>query len=69
MGVDCHQLPYQDESIDCVVLDPPYMERFYRKETSQKAGSGTHSAFSNTYSNGDEVNADADNVGIKLWTV
>lgn len=67
MGVDCRELPYQDQSVDCVVLDPPYMEGFYRKETSQKAGSGTHSAFSNAYSNGDEVNADADNVGTKKW--
>jgi hypothetical protein len=67
MGVDCRELPYQDESVDCLVLDPPYMEGFYRKETSQKAGSGTHSAFSNAYSNGDEVNGDADNVGTKKW--
>lgn len=24
-GVDCRKLPYEDGSIDCVVLDPPYM--------------------------------------------
>lgn len=24
-GVDCRELPYEDGSIDCVVLDPPYM--------------------------------------------
>ena len=24
-GIDCRDLPYKDESIDCVVLDPPYM--------------------------------------------
>lgn len=24
-GVDCRSLPYKDKSIDCVVLDPPYM--------------------------------------------
>jgi len=24
-GVDCRSLPYEDESIDCVVFDPPYM--------------------------------------------
>lgn len=24
-GVDCRQLPYEDESIDCIVFDPPYM--------------------------------------------
>ena len=66
-GVDCRKLPYEDESIDCVVLDPPYMEGFYRKENSHKAGSGTHSAFSDAYSNGDEVNDDSENVGTKKW--
>lgn len=24
-GVDCRRLPYEDDSIDCVVFDPPYM--------------------------------------------
>ena len=24
-GVDCRALPYKDESLDCLVLDPPYM--------------------------------------------
>ncbi len=24
-GIDCRDLPYQDDSVDCVVLDPPYM--------------------------------------------
>ncbi len=24
-GVDCRSLPYEDNSVDCVVLDPPYM--------------------------------------------
>lgn len=62
MGVDCRKLPYEDGAIDCVILDPPYMEGFYRKENSHKAGSGTHSAFSDAYSNGDEVN-----VGTKKW--
>lgn len=66
-GVDCRNLPYEKNSIDCVVLDPPYMEGFYRKENSHKAGSGTHSAFSNAYSNGDEVNDDTENVGTKKW--
>ena len=54
-GVDCRNLPYEDGSIDCVVLDPPYMEGFYRKNSGAKAGSGTHSAFRDAYSNGDEV--------------
>ncbi|MCB8950915.1 MAG: site-specific DNA-methyltransferase [Ardenticatenales bacterium] len=58
MGVDCRHLPYPDTSIDCVVLDPPYMEGFYRRANSQKAGSGSHTAFREAYSNGDEVNRD-----------
>lgn len=24
-GVDCRKLPYEDNSVDCVVFDPPYM--------------------------------------------
>lgn len=67
MGVDCRNLPYKDGSVDCVVLDPPYMEGFYRKVGTLKAGSGTHTAFSNAYSNGDEVNGDTENVGTKKW--
>ncbi|MHC4424605.1 MAG: DNA methyltransferase [Planctomycetota bacterium] len=53
-GTDCRDLPYQTESIDCVVLDPPYMEGFFRKQNHQKAGSGTHKAFREHYSNGNE---------------
>lgn len=54
MGVDCRDLPYLDGEIDCVVLDPPYMEGFYRNHGSQKAGGGSHAAFREHYSNGDE---------------
>ena len=53
-GIDCRQLPYEEQSIDCVVLDPPYMEGFFRRTEFHKAGSGTHSAFRSYYSNGDE---------------
>ena len=28
-GVDCRNLPYADGGLDCVVLDPPYMEGFF----------------------------------------
>jgi len=66
-GIDCRSLPYADNSFDCVVLDPPYMEGFYRKQNDHKAGSGTHSSFSSAYSNGDEVNADTQNTGTKKW--
>ena len=51
-GVDCRDLPYDDGSIDCVVLDPPYMEGLYRKRPSHLAGRGSYSAFRETYSNG-----------------
>ncbi len=51
-GIDCRNLPYGDESLDCVVLDPPYMEGLYRKEVDHLAGSGTHAAFRRHYSNG-----------------
>ena len=51
-GVDCRNLPYEDASIDCVVLDPPYMEGLYRRSNGHLAGSGSHSAFRAAYSNG-----------------
>jgi hypothetical protein len=51
-GVDCRKLPHADGSIDCVVLDPPYMEGLFRKETAHLAGSGTHAAFRENYSTG-----------------
>lgn len=50
-GVDCRSLPYQDGEIDCVVLDPPYMEGLYRDDDSF-AGQGTHESFQDSYSNG-----------------
>jgi tRNA G10 N-methylase Trm11 len=53
-GVDCRALPYEDNDIDAVILDPPYMEGLLRGNSEHKAGSGTHSAFRNFYSNGDE---------------
>lgn len=51
-GVDCRSLPYKNETIDCVVLDPPYMEGLYRRAVRHLAGSGTYAAFRTTYSNG-----------------
>ena len=54
MGVDCRDLPYSNGEIDAVVLDPPYMEGLLRGTTSHKAGDGTHTAFRNYYSIGDE---------------
>lgn len=50
-GVDCRKLPYKNAEIDCVVLDPPYMEGLYRTDGSM-AGQGTHEAFQESYSNG-----------------
>lgn len=66
-GIDCRNLPYGSSSLDCVVLDPPYMEGFYRKEGSHKAGSGSHSGLAQAYSNGDEINEDTENSGTKKW--
>lgn len=50
--VDCRKLPYEDETFDCVVLDPPYMEGFYRTADSMLAGAGNYAAFRNYYSHG-----------------
>lgn len=52
-GIDCRELPYDDASIDCVVIDPPYMhtpggtahdghqnfEQYYRNNGTTNAGS------------------------------
>jgi len=48
-GVDCRQLPYTDCSLDCVVLDPPYMEGLLREAADHRAGSGTHVSFREAY--------------------
>ncbi len=54
-GTDCRNLPYDAESFECVVLDPPYMEGLYRNTNGHLAGSGTHAAFRTAYSNGQET--------------
>jgi DNA methylase len=51
-NVDCRHLPYADAWLDCVVLDPPYMEGLFRRAGSQLAGGGSHAAFRTHYSNG-----------------
>jgi hypothetical protein len=51
-GVDCTALPYDDASLDAVVLDPPYMEGLFRRDTGHMAGSGSHAAFRSHYSDG-----------------
>lgn len=48
-GVDARDLPYGDDSLDALVLDPPYMEGFYRRSQEHQGGQGTHSAFSDYY--------------------
>jgi len=48
-GVDCRELPYEDGAIDCVVLDPPYMEGFFRRAEHQLAGDGSHASFREHY--------------------
>jgi len=49
-GIDCRALPYEDDSLDAVVLDPPYMEGLFRK--AARAGQGTHSSFQSAYARG-----------------
>lgn len=44
-GVDCRDLPYPDNMIDCVVLDPPYMH------TPGGSAHTTHTAFEQHYRN------------------
>lgn len=54
-GVDCRNLPYRDGTLDCVVLDPPYMEGLHRRSKSHMAGRGTYAPFRTTYSNGEKT--------------
>lgn len=49
-GTDFRDLPYEDGSIDVLVLDPPYMEGLFRNSTENLAGAGSHSAFRENYS-------------------
>jgi len=51
-GVDFRKLSYTDGSIDCVVLDPPYMEGLLRRNTKHLSGVGSYHAFRNAYSDG-----------------
>lgn len=44
-GVDCRELPYADGSMDCVVLDPPYMH------TPGGSAHRAHAAFEQHYRN------------------
>jgi len=52
LGCDWNDVPYAEGSVDAVVFDPPYMEGLYRKTSQAMAGSGTHDAFRQAYSNG-----------------
>jgi hypothetical protein len=49
-GVDCRALPYDSDTIDAVVLDPPYMEGLFRRPGTAMAGAGTHAPFRSSYS-------------------
>jgi len=52
-SVDCRNLPYEDNSLDVIVLDPPYAEGFYRRNKDVLAGTGSQSQFREHYSNGE----------------
>lgn len=52
-GIDCRDLPYDPQSFDAVVFDPPYMEGLFRRSKNHLAHSGSHSAFRRAYSNGE----------------
>jgi DNA methylase len=51
-NTDCRHLPFESASLDGLVLDPPYMEGLFRRDTEHLAGSGSHAAFRDSYSNG-----------------
>jgi DNA methylase len=63
VGVDCRKLPYRTGSVDCVVLDPPYMhtpggtahnghqnyEQYYRNNGTENPASKYHEAVLDLY--------------------
>ncbi|MCY4105932.1 MAG: site-specific DNA-methyltransferase [Chloroflexi bacterium] len=65
-GVDCRNLPYTDGSIDCVVLDPPYMEGLLRNTPEHRGGVGTHIAFKNAYMGETHNNSNGKNLIEKI---
>ena len=54
-GVDARHLPYENDTLDAAVLDPPYMEGLYREKSDNLAGDGSHASFREYYSNGEET--------------
>lgn len=50
-GVDCRDLPYGDGSLDCVVLDPPYMH------SPGGSAHSSHTAFERHYRNNGSGNS------------
>lgn len=69
-GVDCRDLPYEDESLDCIVFDPPYMhtpggtahnghqnyEAYYRNNVTTNGKKKYHEAVLDLYfQTGDEA--------------
>jgi DNA modification methylase len=56
-AVDCRDLPYPDGSFDCVVLDPPYAEGYFRRNAASLAGQSSHKPFRDAYSTGDSTDA------------
>ena len=67
MGVDCRDLPYSDQELDCVVFDPPYMhtpggsahtkhqhfESYYKNnQTGNNTASKYHEAVIDLYTEG-----------------
>lgn len=52
-AVDCRNLPYADDSLDVVVIDPPYASGFFRDDKEKLAGGGSHKQFRESYSSGE----------------
>lgn len=53
LGTAWDNLPHDDQSVDALVFDPPYMEGLYRPSKDSLAGSGTHQSFQDAYSTGE----------------
>jgi len=65
---DCRTLPLKEDSLDCMILDPPYAEGFYRRNKDHMAGHGSHESFRDTYSGAREYDGSGKYHGAVLHT-
>lgn len=64
---DCRALPYKSAILDCLVLDPPYMESLLRDTEEHRGAVGTHVTFREAYRGGVPENGQNPSDEPKKW--